>query len=104
MSNEQQPGDLKPRAIAVLVALRGGSRTALSLQRALGDASPAQTLALIDDMTVMGLVGQRPGRTLPSDHRYLTREGAGWLADHGLETAPEAMLWVEFGAGLGVAP
>lgn len=102
MINDQQPGDLKPRAIAVLVALRGGSRTALSLQRALGDASPAQTLALLDDMCE--LVGQRPGRKLPSDHQYLTREGAGWLADHGLETVPEAMLWVEFCAGLGVAP
>ena len=50
--------ELKPRAVAVLVLLRGGPRTARQLRTAICDRSLGATDDLISDMRRRGLIEQ----------------------------------------------
>lgn len=93
MKNEQKFGDLKPRVIAVLCALRAGPKTANQLGTAIGDGStPAGRAATTDLLIDM----QRPGMDLIAGHDgryYLDHDGLGWLQSHGLNAAKEARIW-----------
>lgn len=71
--------DLKPRAVAVLVLLRGGPRTARQLRTAICDRSIGATDDLISDMRRRGLIEQA-GAGAP----VATRIGqpSGWQISH----------------------
>lgn len=77
--------DLKPRAVAALCSLRTGGRSAVSMRPAIGDSTVIQTLDLLSDMRVMGLVA-RDGES----HWRLTGDGLGWLQTNGLDANQEA--------------
>lgn len=84
--------DLKPRAVAVLVALRSGPRTTEQLRIAIGDGrkSPPNGLLRAMRSAPLSLVTQ-----LPHDNRwYLDHDGLGWLQRHGLDADNSAKLWV----------
>lgn len=85
--------NLKPRAIAVLVALRNGPRTTRQLRDAIGDGRKSDPNGLLASMrsAPLSLVTQRPH----DDRWYLTHEGLGWLQNNGLDAAPEARAWSE---------
>ena len=84
--------DLKPRAIAVLVALRSGPRTTSQLRTAIGDGRKSDPVGLLRCMREkpLSLVEQRPH----DDRWYLTHEGLGWLQRNGLDADDSAKLWV----------
>lgn len=83
--------DLKPRAIAVLVALRSGPRTTAQLRVAIGDNRKSDPNGLLRAMrsAPLSLVEQRPR----DDRWYLTHDGLGWLQRHGLDAVVESKLW-----------
>lgn len=83
--------NLKPRAIAVLVALRTGPLTIGQLRTRIGDGREGNPNGLLELMRVapLSLVTQRPR----DDRWYLTHEGLGWLQRQGLDAVPEACAW-----------
>lgn len=83
------PAALKPRAIAVLVALRDGGRTRAQLRNAIADQSTSATLNLLGDMRRKGLVGQVPD----DDRWYLDHDGDSWLETRSLRVSRSARLW-----------
>ncbi len=93
MKNEPKFGDLTPRAIAVLCALRAGPKTANQVGTAIGDGStPAGRQATADLLVDM----QRPGMDLIAQHDgryYLDHDGLGWLQSNGMDAAKEARIW-----------
>lgn len=76
---------LKPRAIAVLVALRAGQRTLMQLRNALAEHSVGTMRYLLCDMKAEDLVISVPG-----DLWQLTTVGLGWLQTNGLDATPGA--------------
>lgn len=80
--------DLKPRAVAVLCALRNGHLTVARLRRAIGDQTDFDVRMLLNDMLAMSLVGG-----VGSDW-YLDRDGVGWLQQNGLDAVESARLYV----------
>lgn len=87
--------DITPRAIAVLVALRNGPLTATQLRSRIGDGGSAiQTLELLRDMRLLGLVAQVVESNQTAAAWYLDHDGIGWLQTSGLDAVPEARLWV----------
>ncbi len=101
MKNEPKFGDLKPRAIAALLALRTGPKTANQIGTAIGDGSrPADRAATVDLLVDM----QRPGLDLVALHEgkyYLDHDGLGWLQSQGLDACKEVRIWnVVDGVGL----
>lgn len=81
---------LRPRAIAVLCALRQRPLTTLQLKNAIGDSSVEDTHALVCDM----LTDTIDHAGLGDKRWYLTHDGVGWLETNGLTAAREARLWV----------
>lgn len=73
--------DLKPRAIAVLVALRNGALTDTQIRDRIGERHTDDTVQLLHDMRDLRLVL----KLATTGRWYLDGEGIGWLADHGLE-------------------
>lgn len=79
--------NLKPRAIAALVALRSGPRTIASIRDAISDTNSNATRDLMND--------------LRGDHGYvalasggiwcLTHEGIGWCESNGMPVAAAAL-------------
>jgi len=97
-------GDLKPRAIAVLCALRSGPKTANQIGTAIGDGSKPSGRRATDDLLVdMGRIGlhlitQREWRW------YLDHDGLGWLQSNGLDAVNEAKIWNVFPSAPGAMP
>lgn len=93
MKNELKFGDLKPRAIAALLALRTGPKTANQIGTAIGDGNrPVDRAATADLLVDM----QRPGMDLVAGHEgkyYLDHDGLGWLQSQGLDAVKEARIW-----------
>lgn len=82
--------NLKPRAIAVLVALSSGPLTTSGLRLAIGPERKSDPNGLLRSMRDdHRLVTQRPH----DDRWYLTHEGLGWLQSHGMDAVPEARAW-----------
>lgn len=81
--------ELTPRATAVLVALRSGSRRLASLADAIADDSTHKTAALLADMVSEDLIRAYgpPGR---SRSWGLTSDGLGWLQTRGIDAAQSA--------------
>ncbi len=80
--------NLKPRAIAVLVALRAGPMTTTQIKRCIGDTNAEDTHALLCDMITDTIDHVR------GDARwYLTHDGLGWLQRNGLDADDSAKLW-----------
>lgn len=82
--------DLKPRAIAVLCALRSGPKTRNQLGTAIGDGSSTVGRVATDNLLIDMC---RPGLDLITskhDRWYLDHDGLGWLQSHGLDATPEA--------------
>lgn len=86
---------LKPRAIAVLVALRSGPRTTSSLRSAIGDRTQRETMDLLIDMIEMQLVEvpHNAAGDVIDDRWYLDHNGLGWLQSNGLNAAAESRAW-----------
>lgn len=82
------PGVYKPRAQAVLVALRRGPLTTRSLSARIGDRDCHETRALLCDM-ITDTVDHRNGN---GDLWYLTTDGVAWLETNGLLVSDEARL------------
>jgi hypothetical protein len=82
--------DLKPRAVAVLVALRHEARNRVQIRNAIGDPSTMETIDLLGDLSRMAMVGQVPG----DDRWYLDHSGVGWLETNGLGVNQDSRLWV----------
>ena len=95
-------GDLRPRAIAVLCALRSGPKTANQIGTAIGDGSKSpqrrDTDDLLSDMAFMKLITSHDGRW------YLDHDGLGWLQSNGLDAVNEAKIWNVFPSAPGVRP
>jgi hypothetical protein len=90
--------NLRPRAIAALVALRNAPLSVLQLRNSIADPSGVTTRDLLREMRDLKLVGQVDG-----DQRwYLDSEGVVWLHLNGLDADPTARLLVVRGA-IGVA-
>ena len=83
-----QPGALKPRAIAVLCALRCAARTMVAIRCSIGDRSSSTTADLLRDMRSMRLVGQQQG----DERWYLADDGVAWLETNGLAVEMGARL------------
>ncbi len=88
-----QPGALKPRAQAVLCALRQGPLSDRQLQQRIGDESTPLTVALCSAMCnprdpIGILIGKRYGVAI----WYLAPDGIAWLETNGLSVASEARL------------
>lgn len=79
------PG-LKPRAIALLCALRLGARTSSWLRSAVGDRTSASLYDLLLDLRKIGLV--RPSTT---GQWHLTHDGIGWCESNGMLVSPAAL-------------
>lgn len=75
--------NLKPRAVAVLCALRNGPRTSAQLRISIGDGRKSDPKGLLRCMreAPLSLVTQRPH----DDRWYLTDHGIGWLQTNGLD-------------------
>lgn len=88
-----KPGDLKPRAIAVLVVLRAGSRTARALAAALGEPTSelgSLLLAMKNDKAFANAFSIEL-ITHTTDGKYrLTMSGVAWLQNRGLDASEEA--------------
>lgn len=84
---------LRPRAIAILVALRKGPRSTGSLADAIGDTDATETGSLLLLMAD-GIDGARTGRKLVqltgARSWGLTHDGLGWLQSQGLDATPAA--------------
>jgi len=95
---ERTPGSLKPRAVAVLVALRGGPLTSRQLCAALRDSCEAHTLSLLDDM--------RTGRVASALNRlwYLDEVGVAWLEINNLACVTRAKYYPRAVAAVREAP
>jgi hypothetical protein len=76
----------KPRAIAVMVALRNGPLTTRQLQNCLSDPSMSATRKLMADM-LTDVVDHRLG---DPNLWYLTDDGVGWIESQGLDVASGA--------------
>ena len=81
---------LKPRAIAVLCALRSGPKNLAMLADAIGDHPINNTKELLAEMCRELLLGQVGN----SVYYYLDHDGIGWLQNNGLDAVHEARLWV----------
>lgn len=84
---------LRPRAVAVLVALRCGGRPAASLCHALADPTLAHTLSLLEDMKVMNLVVHEREISrgdVTKDRWRLSASGLRWLQDQGMDASDGA--------------
>ena len=81
------PGSLKPRAQAVLCALRTGPRTARALFLAIGETDKRTCAidSLLTDMAKMDLIVRTAGSAWG-----LTYEGIGWLESNGLSVSSAA--------------
>lgn len=77
------PGDLKPRAIAALCAMRRMSRSRTSLREAIGDQSAQSTLDLLGDLRSMGLVDN-----VGNGIWQLTTDGVAWCETNGMHVCP----------------
>lgn len=89
--------DLKPRAVAVLCALRSGPRSTASLRGAIGDPTIHQTESLLLCMESVdcGAAGSRRLVVRSTDGRwYLDHDGLGWLQTNGLDAVPAALILV----------
>lgn len=92
--------DLKPRAIAVLCALRSGPKTSNQLGTAIGDGSDRAgrnaTRVLLDVLSDREY-GKEDGRgPMIVEHGglwYLDHDGLGWLQGQGLDAVAEARAW-----------
>jgi hypothetical protein len=73
--------DPKPRAVAVLVALRRCSLTTAQIRNAISDDTLEQTRDLLADMTDDDRVTQLAARW------YVDLEGVAWLERNGLTVA-----------------
>ena len=99
-------GDLKPRAIAVLCALRSGPKTANQIGTAIGDGSRSHdrraTADLLEDMASsrggLEMLRRYDGRW------YLDHNGLGWLQSNGLDAVNEACIWNVFPSAPGARP
>lgn len=88
--------ELKPRAIAVLVALaHGGPLTAAQLKLAIGPTRKSEPNGLLRAMSEQDPRTKLIARRLHDDRWYLTHDGLGWLQSHGMDAVPEARLWHE---------
>lgn len=98
MKNEPQPGDLTPRAIAVLVALRLGPLSDRQLSARIGDRNINETRVLLAAMSGGAARRQELWEAndtmivVRTDQWYLDHDGLGWLQDHGLDAVPGATL------------
>lgn len=87
MTNSTNALNLKPRAIAVLVALRSGPRTTRQLRDAIGDGRKSDPNGLLRSMNDDHRLVERR----PHDERwYLSHNGLGWLQSHGLDASDSA--------------
>lgn len=77
--------DLKPRAVAVLVALRKGPRAPAALADALAEDSIAELRALLVCMVAEQLIRAYSARVWG-----LTHDGLGWLQSNGLDATQDA--------------
>lgn len=79
--------DLKPRAIAALVGLRGaGPRSTAWIRNSIGDANSASTRDLLTDLRRdYGYV-----MVTSSGGWHLTYEGIGWCETQGLPVSDDA--------------
>lgn len=88
---------MKPRAIAVLCALRLGPRGTQAVADAIGDTDSAETYALLRLMA-SGIDGTNRGRCLVLENKAsssmarwgLTQDGLGWLQSQGLDASESA--------------
>lgn len=80
--------DLKPRAVAVLCALRQGPLSLQAVRNRIGDRGNEGTEVLISDMIRLHLV-----TWVGSVSLHLTHDGLGWLQGNGLDAAPGACAW-----------
>lgn len=84
---------LRPRSVAVLVALRKGPRSTRALADALADRLLSDTLDLLTLMS-QGIDGEGHGARLvaPCETRSwgLTHDGLGWLQSQGLDATADA--------------
>jgi DNA-binding IclR family transcriptional regulator len=78
--------DLKPRAVAVLVALRNEPRNRAQIRHAIGDHSTSSTADLLGDLRGLGMIGQVAG----DDRWYLEFAGVGWLESNGLQVGQDS--------------
>jgi len=92
-SGDLEMAQLKPRAVAVLVLLRGGPRTARQLRAMICDESLGATDDLISDMRRRGLI-ELAGSGAPVLSRIgqpsgwqLTQEGRALLERSGIKSA-----------------
>lgn len=83
--------DLKPRAVAVLVALRSGALTDTQIRSRIGERRTDDTVQLLHDMRDLRLVV----RLASTGRWYLDHDGLGWLQSHGLDAMPGARAWVD---------
>lgn len=89
MTTSNNKPDLKPRAIAVLMALRSGALTDTQIRARIGERRTDDTIQLLHDMRDLRLVVK-----LASTGRwYLAEDGIGWLQRHGLDAVPWARSW-----------
>lgn len=75
--------NLKPRAVAVMCALRSKPRALDNLSAAIGDPSRNATLDLLGALRLDEFVGQIAGRP----DWFLTAAGVAWLEAHGLSAS-----------------
>lgn len=83
------PGAYKPRAQAVLVALRLGPLTTRQLSIRIADSAMDVTRALLCDMITDTIDHKRGGDPFLW---YLTSDGVAWLETNGLSVSDEACL------------
>lgn len=77
--------NLTPRAISVLVYLRGGCKSKVHIRNAISDVSTQTTLDLLGDLRDLRLVTR-----YNSESWGLTYEGQAWLENSGLRISDEA--------------
>lgn len=89
--------ELKPRAVAVLCALRSGPKTTNQLGSSIGDGVSASarnaTAGLLDAMrhhASGALIQQVRGQPT---RWYLDHDGLGWLQSNGLDAVFGAWAW-----------
>lgn len=87
---------LRPRAVAILVALRKGPRSIRSLADAIADSDIAETRNLLHTL-VRGISGDCTGPQLAcllvggrGERWGLTHDGLGWLQGQGLDASESA--------------
>lgn len=89
-------GTLRPRAIAILVALRVGPRDDASLQHAIGDSTIAETSEMTgylgDQLSCrsVGATDAMIAHAKDDERWHLTYEGMDWLQRRGLDASEAA--------------